>query len=141
MLREFSSRFFPQLLEVRAFLSEPALQGPRAQVQFARDILQSWPLTSEKFLHNSFHLFRERFLSQLLGQFGLQLRRDQGQEFGVVCQEGLIDVRSIEDEHVVTRRISRDTENEIRTFSGKIPDAGIPRAWGGPCVRFLDGRW
>jgi len=68
-------------------------------------------------------------LSQLLGQFGLQLRRDQGQEFGVVCQEGLIDVRSIEDEHVVTRRISRDTENEIRTFSGKIPDAGIPRAW------------
>jgi hypothetical protein len=42
-------------------------------------------------------------LSQLLGQFGLQLRRDQGQEFGVVCQEGLIDVRSIEDEHVVTR--------------------------------------
>jgi hypothetical protein len=28
-------------------------------------------------------------LSQLVAQFGLPLRRDQGQEFGVVCQEGL----------------------------------------------------
>jgi hypothetical protein len=52
-------------------------------------------LAREKFFHNSFDLFRERFLSQLLSQFGLQLRCDQGEEFGVVCQEGPIDIRFI----------------------------------------------
>jgi hypothetical protein len=40
---------------------------------------------------------------QLLRQFKLQLQRDRGEEFGVGCQEGLIDIRSIEDDHVVTR--------------------------------------
>ena len=71
----------------------------------------------------SFHLFHESFLRQLLGQFGLQLRGDYGQEFGVVCEEGLIDVRSIEDEHVVTRRMLRNTENGIRTSSREIPNS------------------
>jgi hypothetical protein len=35
-LREFAPRFFHQLLELRAFRSQAALQGPGAQVQFAR---------------------------------------------------------------------------------------------------------
>ena len=101
MLREFASRFVHQLLEVRTLRRQAALQRPRAQAQVAGDVRQSRPLACEKFLHNSFYLFRERFLSQLQGQFVVQLRRDQGEEFGVVCQEGLIDVRSVEDQHVV----------------------------------------
>jgi uncharacterized protein len=42
MLREFAARFFHQRLELRAFRSQAALQGPGAQVQFPGDILQSW---------------------------------------------------------------------------------------------------
>src|ERR1700730_1604561 len=103
MLREFASRLFHQRLELRAFRSQAALQGPVAQVQFPGDILQSWPLASEKFLENTFHLLREGFVSQLLGQFGLQLRRDQGEELGVVGQEGPLDVRCVKHKDVVAR--------------------------------------
>src|ERR1700732_4414840 len=103
MLREFAARFFHQRLELRAFRSEAALQGPGAQVQFPGDILQSWPLASEKLLESTFHLLREGFVSQLLGQFGLQLRRDQGEELGVVGQEGPVDVRCVRHKDVVAR--------------------------------------
>ena len=115
-------RFFHQFLEIRAFLIQAALQRPCSTVVRGRRPA-SRPLAREKFLHNSFDLFRESFLRQLLGQFGLQLRGDHGQEFGVVCEEGLIDVRSIEDEHVVTRRMLRNTENGIRTSSREIPNS------------------
>lgn len=70
MLRELTPGFFHQLLEVCSLRPEATLQSSRAQPQFAGDFLQSWPLTREKFLQNSFHLFRERFLGQLLGQLG-----------------------------------------------------------------------
>jgi len=103
MLREFASRFFHQLLELRTLRRQAALQRPGAQAQVAGDVPQSRPLACEKFLHNSFYLFRERFLSQLQGQFVVQLRRDQGEEFGVVRQEGPIDVCFIKDQQVATR--------------------------------------
>ena len=60
MLRELTPGFFHQLLEVRSFHSQAALQRPRAQPQFTGDFLEGWPLTREKFLQNSFHLFRGR---------------------------------------------------------------------------------
>src|SRR6267154_130356 len=103
MLRQFASRFFHQLLELRALRSQAALQRPGAQVQFPGDILQSWALASENFLENTFHLFREGLVSLLLGQFGLQLRRDQGEELGVVGQERPVDVRCVKHKDVVAR--------------------------------------
>ena len=42
-------------------------------------------------------------MGQVSTEFRFQLRCDQGEEFGVVCQERLIDARSVEDQHVVTR--------------------------------------
>jgi hypothetical protein len=36
------------------------VERPRAQPQFTGDFLEGWPLTREKFLQNSFHLFRGR---------------------------------------------------------------------------------
>jgi hypothetical protein len=99
MLREFASRFFNQLLELRAFRSQAALQRPRAQPQFAS--LQSWPLAREKLLQNSFDLFLDCFLCELSGQFGFQLWCNQGKELGIVCQERLVEVRFAEDQHVV----------------------------------------
>ena len=54
MLREFAGRAsFHQRLELRAFRGQPALERPRAQAQFADDVLQGRPLAHEKFLHNS----------------------------------------------------------------------------------------
>jgi hypothetical protein len=50
----------------------------------------------ERFLHNSFDLLGERFLSQLLARFGLQLRCGHAEEFGVVCQEGTVGKASSE---------------------------------------------
>jgi len=41
MLREFASRFFHQLLELRTLRRQAALQRPRAQAQFAGDVPQS----------------------------------------------------------------------------------------------------
>jgi hypothetical protein len=54
------------------------------------------PTGCERFLHNSFDLLGERSLSQLLARFGLQLRCDHGEEFGVVCQEGTVGKSSSE---------------------------------------------
>ena len=92
MLREFASRIFRQVLEVRVFRSYAALQRPFAQPWFPRHVPQSRPLAREKLFHDSFDLIGERFLSQLLAQFGLHLRCDQSEMFGIVCQERPIDV-------------------------------------------------
>jgi hypothetical protein len=120
MLREFASRFFHQLLELRTLRCQAALQRPGAQAQVAGDVPQSRPLACEKFLHNSFYLFRERFLSQLQGQFVVQLRRDQGEELGVVCQEGPIDVCFISSSSSRSRRRDLSFAEEIARIDGNV---------------------
>src|SRR5579862_3687432 len=101
MLRQLAARFFYELLECDFFGSEAALQGARAGVQLARDILQIGAPTSEKFFQRALHLFLERLLGELLRELRFELWRDHGEQVGIMREERLLDVRALEDEYVV----------------------------------------
>ena len=84
MTGKFMTRLVQQTLKRNPLLGQPALQCPSAQVQLAREILYRRTLNDEQLLQNALRLFFKSLLCQLLGQFGLKLRCDRGEQIRVV---------------------------------------------------------
>src|ERR1700722_18418152 len=100
MLREFAARFGDELLKCDLLAGEAALQRARADAQFARDGAKFRAAAGENFLERGFHLIAESPLRELLGEFGFELRRDDGEQVGIVSDKGALEISFIEDEHV-----------------------------------------
>ena len=98
---ELTAGIFYQLLKRCTLTGEPALQRASAQSQLAGHSFQGWAPPGEQLFENPFHLTADGLVSQLPGQFGLELRRDDGQQIGVVRHKGPFDVSPIEDKSVL----------------------------------------
>ena len=103
VVRQFAASLLRQQLKRRSVLGKAPLQSARTHPQLPRDILYPRPLPGDQPFENAFHLFSKTFRSHLLRQFRLELRRDGGQQIGIVGQEGHVRVRPAEHERVPIR--------------------------------------
>ena len=98
---QLTTRFFQQKLEREALLCEAPLQRSSAQVQLPRHIMYPWALTRKQPLQNALRLLAEGFVTELLGQFGVELRRDHRQQLSVVGDKGQFHIRFAEYQRIL----------------------------------------
>ena len=103
MLREFSPSIAQQLTETGTFFRHPALQGADAHAQIFRHLAEIGTMPAKEPQQDPFYPGSDSLPGIPLRHLALELRTKHREEFGVVGDEGAIEIGRPKDDGVPRR--------------------------------------